>query len=166
MRTLERTPVTNANAMFWEFGAGASQSLVLQRGSEPDDPRGGAESDRPPLRAPTMLNIAGTIASSPVGTRSIPTGRSARSNRSGLRRCSRPGTSYPSAHSCISTAAATVLGHLFPTDAERVQRIAEEAGESRIWGGIHFRSDVIAGTALGQAVGEAVIASALGSGME
>src|SRR5690606_5515560 len=74
--------------------------------------------------------------------------------------------SYPSAHSCISTAAATVLGYLFPTDAERVLRIAEEAGESRIWGGIHFRSDVIAGTALGEAVGETVIARGLGSSAE
>src|SRR5690606_19616957 len=74
--------------------------------------------------------------------------------------------SYPSAHSCISTAAATVLGYLFPADAARVVRIAAEASESRIWSGLHFRSDVIAGTALGEAVGQTVIARGIGAGME
>jgi membrane-associated phospholipid phosphatase len=34
---------------------------------------------------------------------------------------------------------------------------AKEAGESRIWAGIHYRSDVEAGLALGEAVAQAVL---------
>jgi hypothetical protein len=37
---------------------------------------------------------------------------------------------------------------------------AREAGESRIWGGIHFRSDVVAGETLGLDVANAVLAHA------
>jgi membrane-associated phospholipid phosphatase len=66
--------------------------------------------------------------------------------------------SYPSAHSCISTAAAEVLAELFPVNAEEVRALAEQAGESRIWAGIHFRSDIEAGSKLGQDVAGAVIA--------
>src|SRR5690606_6130258 len=50
--------------------------------------------------------------------------------------------SYPSAHSCYSSAAANVLAHLFPTDADEVFMLANEASESRIWAGLHFRSDL------------------------
>jgi len=171
LRTLERTPVTNANAMFWEFGAGGRRNhwffneevsrMILEANLESDPPAA--------ARAYTMLNIAGydSIIACWDAKYTYWAIRPFQLDPEFAPVFTTPGhPSYPSAHSCISTAAATVLGHLFPTDAERVQRIAEEAGESRIWGGIHFRSDVIAGTALGQAVGEAVIASALGSGME
>jgi membrane-associated phospholipid phosphatase len=68
--------------------------------------------------------------------------------------------SYPSAHSCISTATAVVLAELFPINAEEVLGLAEEAGESRIWGGIHFRADFVVGSELGQNVGDTVIEQA------
>ena len=51
-------------------------------------------------------------------------------------------------------AMAVVLADLFPLDADEVLAMAKEAGESRIWGGIHFRSDVVAGESLGQNVAE------------
>jgi membrane-associated phospholipid phosphatase len=68
--------------------------------------------------------------------------------------------SYPSAHSCISNSQATVLGRLFPGDAGRFTDLATQAGEARIMAGIHFRSDINAGTTLGQQVGEVVWARA------
>jgi membrane-associated phospholipid phosphatase len=65
--------------------------------------------------------------------------------------------SYPAAHGCFSTAAATILGRLFPRDATPLAALAEEAGQSRIWAGIHYRSDVVAGVAVGKAVAAKVI---------
>jgi membrane-associated phospholipid phosphatase len=61
--------------------------------------------------------------------------------------------SYPSGHSCFGAAAATVLAHLFPRAAAVFEALAAEASESRLWAGIHFRSDLDAGRALGRAVG-------------
>jgi membrane-associated phospholipid phosphatase len=71
---------------------------------------------------------------------------------------------YPSAHSCISSAMAGVLTELFPVDAAEVLDLAQQATESRIWAGIHFRSDVEAGIALGENVADAVIAQELRDG--
>jgi membrane-associated phospholipid phosphatase len=65
--------------------------------------------------------------------------------------------SYPSGHSCFGAAAAAVLAHLFPRDAAAFEALASEASESRLWAGIHFRSDLDAGRALGHAVGSRVI---------
>jgi membrane-associated phospholipid phosphatase len=66
--------------------------------------------------------------------------------------------SYPAAHACASNANANILAHFFPADAEVILAAAEEAGNSRIWAGIHYRSDVEAGLALGEAVAQAVLA--------
>ena len=53
--------------------------------------------------------------------------------------------SYPSSHACYSGASAYVLGALFPADAERLAALADEAGESRLYAGIHYRFDKDAG---------------------
>jgi len=53
--------------------------------------------------------------------------------------------SYPSDHACVSGASAYVLGALFPADAERLAALADEAGESRLYAGIHYRFDKDAG---------------------
>ena len=55
---------------------------------------------------------------------------------------------------------AVVLAHLFPRDRERLLALAKEAGESRIWAGIHYRFDIDAGETLGRQVGEKVLARA------
>lgn len=62
--------------------------------------------------------------------------------------------SYPSAHSCVSASAATVLAHLFPDRAGELNAWVAEAGLSRMYGGIHYRFDITAGQNLGQAVGQ------------
>jgi membrane-associated phospholipid phosphatase len=60
--------------------------------------------------------------------------------------------SYPSNHSTFSAARAEVLAYLFPTRADYIRAIGKEAGDSRIWGGIHYPMDNVAGVNLGKAV--------------
>jgi hypothetical protein len=59
-----------------------------------------------------------------------------------------------------------VLGYLFPQDADYFTAQAQEAGLSRLWAGIHFRSDIEAGLEIGRAVGEEVIESARNDGSQ
>jgi hypothetical protein len=65
--------------------------------------------------------------------------------------------SYPAAHGCFSTAAATVLGAVFPQDRERLLGIGKEAAEARVWAGIHYRFDIDAGQEIGRKVAEKVL---------
>lgn len=58
--------------------------------------------------------------------------------------------SYPSAHSCLSSAAATVLAALFPSDAPLFQAMTRQSGESRIAAGLHYRFDVDVGEEIGR----------------
>jgi membrane-associated phospholipid phosphatase len=66
--------------------------------------------------------------------------------------------SYPSNRTALWTAPATVLGYLFPRDAAAFMKEAEMAGESAVWSGIHFRSDVEASRQVGEAIGRLAIA--------
>jgi membrane-associated phospholipid phosphatase len=68
-----------------------------------------------------------------------------------------PHPTYPSGHSCVSTAVTNVLAHVFPDEADYVRGLAEEAGFSRMVAGIHVRNDLVAGAAIGQGVAELVI---------
>jgi membrane-associated phospholipid phosphatase len=72
--------------------------------------------------------------------------------------------SYPSAHSCLSGAAGEMLAYLFPRDAEMFRATVERVGESRIWAGIHFRSEIVSGQELGTAVAQKVIEHAKNDG--
>ena len=69
-----------------------------------------------------------------------------------------PFPSYPSGHSTQSSAAAEVMAELFPDRAAFYHARGEEASLSRIWAGVHYRFDVLGGEAMGQKVGEAVVA--------
>ena len=53
--------------------------------------------------------------------------------------------SYPSSHACSSGASAYVLGAVFPSEATELASMADEAGESRLYAGIHYRFDKDAG---------------------
>jgi hypothetical protein len=64
-----------------------------------------------------------------------------------------PFPSYVSGHSTTSGAASTVLAGFFPDLARELGATAEEAAISRLYGGIHFRSDNEAGLDLGRRVG-------------
>jgi membrane-associated phospholipid phosphatase len=65
--------------------------------------------------------------------------------------------SYPSAHASLSGGQAEVLAYLFPRDAEFIRSIAVESSNSRIWAGIHFRSDLDAGLSMSKKVAELII---------
>jgi len=65
--------------------------------------------------------------------------------------------SYPSGHSTFSGAAATVLGTIFPQGAADFDAMADEAGISRLYGGIHYRSDIVSGKAHGERIGAWVV---------
>jgi membrane-associated phospholipid phosphatase len=70
--------------------------------------------------------------------------------------------SYPSAHSCLSSAAGSVLARQFPSDAASLRAIVDQSGEARIMGGIHFRTDVEVGERMGEQVAEVVWTRASG----
>jgi membrane-associated phospholipid phosphatase len=68
--------------------------------------------------------------------------------------------SYPSEHAATAWAAATVLAHLIPAEADAFLAMAEEAGNSRVFAGLQFPSDIEAGAELGRRIAAAVIAKA------
>lgn len=88
-----------------------------------------------------------------------------------------PFPEYPSAHSCISGAASRILSQTFGEEASfnvtsnampgvtrnfhSFTAALEEVKNARVFGGIHFRTACVDGTALGFAVGDYVIAHAL-----
>ncbi|MCW5631796.1 MAG: vanadium-dependent haloperoxidase [Rubrivivax sp.] len=73
-----------------------------------------------------------------------------------------PFPSYVSGHATVSGAAAEVLAAALPERAAAFRGLAEEAAMSRLYGGIHFRSDNEQGLALGRAVGRRVVQVAHG----
>jgi hypothetical protein len=60
---------------------------------------------------------------------------------------------YSSGHSTFSAAATVVLSHLFPSSAESFSTMREEAAISRLYGGIHYRSDIEGGKGHGSRIG-------------
>jgi hypothetical protein len=64
---------------------------------------------------------------------------------------------YPSGHSTISGAASEVLAAFIPASAADQRRAAEEAAMSRLFGGIHVRSDNSLGLQVGRSIGERVV---------
>ena len=72
--------------------------------------------------------------------------------------------SYISGHSTFSGAAATILGYLIPENAAKYTAMAQEAGKSRLVGGIHYRTDCDAGLSVGNNVGGYAILRAQNDG--
>lgn len=62
--------------------------------------------------------------------------------------------SYVSGHSDFSAAAADVLGYLFPSGADYFNSQRDEAANSRLYGGIHYPSDIKYGLQQGMAIGD------------
>jgi membrane-associated phospholipid phosphatase len=65
---------------------------------------------------------------------------------------------YISGHSTFSGAAATVLAYIIPSKAQQYFDMATEASVSRMYGGIHFRSDCEVGITCGKKVGGYAVA--------
>jgi membrane-associated phospholipid phosphatase len=73
---------------------------------------------------------------------------------------------YISGHSTFSAAAATVLGKIVPTKAAQFNAMAKQASDSRIFGGIHYRSDCERGLETGARVGAYAVARANADGAQ
>lgn len=71
-----------------------------------------------------------------------------------------PTPSYPCEDSVAAGAAAAIIAHVYPKEAQRVMAAAEEASRSRVVAGVVFPSDAQAGLDLGRKVAEHVIAYA------
>jgi membrane-associated phospholipid phosphatase len=162
LKNFQRTPKTNSAAYFWEYAAGGLRAhqywseqigrLVLEYGLD-DDPPWAA-------RAYALQNITSIDAGiacwdSKYAYWAIRPFQLDPDVKPLFPTPNHP--SYPAAHACLSTATAAILGYLFPRDAAALAALAEEASESRIWAGIHYRSDIVAGAALGRAVADKVI---------
>lgn len=74
--------------------------------------------------------------------------------------------SYPSNHATFSSARAEMLAYLFPTRADFIRAVGAEAGDSRIWAGIHYEMDNLAGKELGKSVAQVFIARAQSDGSQ
>jgi membrane-associated phospholipid phosphatase len=74
--------------------------------------------------------------------------------------------SYTSGHSTFSAAAAEVLTYLFPTGAAYFDAEKEEAAISRLYGGIHYRTDIEVGKEHGERIGGYTLRFALHDGAD
>lgn len=71
---------------------------------------------------------------------------------------------YTSGHSSFSAAGAAVLGYIFPNEKAKLDALAKDASDSRIYGGIHFRFDCEVGLLQGKKVAEYTIQKAMADG--
>jgi hypothetical protein len=162
LRNFQRTPRTNVTALFWEHAAGGARNywywneqlskkvLEYPLGSNP--PRA--------ARAYALESIAfyDTVVACFDAKYTYWAIRPFQLDPTFQPLFTTPNhPSYPAAHACLSNAAAETLAYLFPGDASQFSELAGQAGESRIWGGIHYRSDVLTGQQLGQNVANKVI---------
>ena len=63
---------------------------------------------------------------------------------------------FPSNRAALGMAA-EIMAHAFPAEAAPFRRTAAEIGESALWAGIHFRSDIAAGAAAGRGVAQLLL---------
>jgi membrane-associated phospholipid phosphatase len=74
--------------------------------------------------------------------------------------------SYTSGHSTFSAAAAEVLSYLFPEGESDFKAMRDEAALSRLYGGIHYRSDIEVGVESGIKVGSYTLQLARADGAD
>jgi len=74
--------------------------------------------------------------------------------------------SYPSNHSTFSATRSEILAYLFPLHADFIRAVGKEAGDSRIWAGIHYQIDNESGGQLGRSVAQKFITWANGDGSQ
>jgi membrane-associated phospholipid phosphatase len=162
LRSVERTPKMTADAYFWEYGAGGQHSywyynsLLARKLLE----YGLASEPLAAARAFALQSISfydATVACWD-GKYAYWAARPFQLDPAYKSMFPAPNhPSYPAGHGCVSGASGAMLAYLFPLEAETFTSLANQAAESRVWAGIHFRSDVEAGLALGRAVVATVI---------
>lgn len=172
VKNFKRTPATNAKAFYWQFGQFGAAGLIYRLSDEVGRQLAEAGLDRNAPRAARAYALVygahydAYIASQdtkyhywiarpnqfdPSLTTVLPTPNF---------------PTYVSNAATLGMSTAIVLGHLFPRQANRYLGWAQEFGESRLWAGIHFRSDVEAGWEIGRRVAAAFIERAKHDGAE
>jgi hypothetical protein len=73
--------------------------------------------------------------------------------------------SYPSEDAVVAQASFEILKAMFPGEVPYLEAKLNEHKESRLWAGMNVKSDIEAGSALGKAVGEKLMARAKADGM-
>lgn len=158
LKDYKRTPASNHRAVYWEVFGGARAFALWNEIARTKLLEYGAAFDAPvSARAFTALNVAYQDATIACFDAKYAYWYIRPSQLDpGLTPLFLPPAhpSYPAAHACLSTAAATVLARLFPRDADRLLALARQASESRLWAGIHYRFDIDAGAVIGRQVAE------------
>jgi len=162
LKNFQRTPKTNADALFWEYGSGGTRNYwfwneqtnkkILEYRLDADPPRAARAYA---LESIAMYDSAVACWDAKYTYWAIRPFQLDPSLKTVFPTPNHP--SYPAAHGCLSSAAADALSYLFPRDAQTLNALADEAGQSRIWAGIHFPTDVRVGLALGRSVAQKVI---------
>jgi hypothetical protein len=168
-KDFKRTPFTNSKVFYWQFGQQGLPGVTFRLSEEVGRrlAEDGTTSAPRAARAYALVHVAqyeGWIASQdakfhywvarpnqfdPTITTVIPTP---------------PFPTYPSNAATLVKAPTVVLTYLFPRERNRYDDWVREFGESRLWAGIHFRSDLQSGGEIGRQVGEAVVGRARGDG--
>jgi membrane-associated phospholipid phosphatase len=171
LKTFPRTPATNVEAMFWESAVGGLRShqywadqigrKTLEYRLDYDAPRAARDFALPYI---TLTDAFIACWDSKYTYWAIRPFQLDPDLKTVVPTPNHP--SYPSAHACTSIAVGKVLGYVFPRDADYFAALGERAAESRIWAGIHYRSDIDEGRKLARGVADKVIARAKQDGSE
>jgi membrane-associated phospholipid phosphatase len=172
IKNFKRTPVTNAKASYWQFGQYGQAGLHYKISDEIGRRLAESGLDRNAPRAARAYALAhiahyDSYIASQDAKFHYWTARPNHFDPTITTVVPNPNfPTYVSNAAAVGMAPAVVLGHLFPREAPRYLDWAKEFGESRIWAGIHFRSDVEAGWEIGRKVGALVIERAKRDGAE
>jgi hypothetical protein len=159
-----RTPQSNYRALYWQFPEGAFESWysfaalrMFEQGLEANPPQA--------ARIYALMSVAhyDAIVACWASKYTYWTFRPFQMEKTLTTVFPTPNyPSYPSGHACASTAISEVIASLFPASADAIRASATEALASRMWAGIHFSYEMAAGTKIGLAVAEKVLAYAEG----
>jgi membrane-associated phospholipid phosphatase len=171
LEKFQRTPLTNNAAMFWEAAAGGLRAhqywneqvskKLLEYRLDVDPPR---EARAFALTYVTIYDVGIACWDAKYAYWAIRPFQLDAELKTIVPTPNHP--SYPAAHACSSIAIARVLGYLFPRDGDTFAALGEQAAESRIWAGIHYRSDIDAGRQLALGVAGKVIERAKQDGAD
>jgi membrane-associated phospholipid phosphatase len=162
VKNVVRTPKTNSDAFFWEYAAGGTRNFAFWNEQATDRIwEYGLENNPPRAARVYALTSVAHYDSSVACWDAKYTYWAIRPFQFDpefkplFTTPNHP--SYPSAHGCLSGAPGEILAWLFPRDAATLRALVDQAGESRIWAGLHFRSDVVVGLVIGRTVAWKVI---------
>ena len=172
VKNFKRTPLTNSKVFYWQFGQYGGPGVLHRLSDEVGRRLADLGLDRNAPRAArayALVHVAhydGWIGSQdakfhywtarpnhfdPTITTVVPNPNF---------------PTYVSNAATLGMAPTTVLEYLFPREATRYRAWVQEFGYSRLWAGIHFRSDIEAGYEIGRNVGQKVIERAKADGTE